>query len=193
MSAEPNRAVLFCHGLESGPHGYKYRSLRAAGYEVSSPDCRGRDLQARVDVYLRQLTEGASAERARELAGSIVVGSSFGGIAGLIAVIEAHARGYAVGGLLLCAPALELRQPPADRMLDEGRLRAPVPTVVIHGRGDDVIPIAVSRRFAARSDHDARVRLVEVDDGHGLRDSHAVMLAELARLRASIAERGRPT
>ncbi len=184
----PNRAIaggelLFCHGLESGPHGHKYRSLRAAGCRVVSPDCRARDLQARVDVYLRLLTAGAP----DELAEVIVIGSSFGGIAGLIAVIEAHARGYAVGGLLLCAPALELRQPPADRMLDEGRLRAPVPTVVIHGRGDEVIPIAVSRRFAARADHRARVRLIEVDDGHGLRDSHPVLLAELARLQGALA------
>lgn len=173
--------VLFCHGLESGPHGHKHRSLRAAGHAVTAPDCRGLDLQARVELLTRLLCSGDLAASAGALARWIVVGSSFGGVAGLIAVIEARARGFTVGGLVLCAPALELRQPPADRMLDAGALRAPVDTVIIHGRGDEIIPIDTSRRFAARPGHAAPVRLLEVDDGHGLRRSHAVILEEVAR------------
>jgi pimeloyl-ACP methyl ester carboxylesterase len=40
-----------------------------------------------------------------------------------------------------------------------------VPTLVIHGRRDDVVPIEGSRRWAAGKHH---VRLVEVDDDHEL-------------------------
>ena len=40
-----------------------------------------------------------------------------------------------------------------------------VPTLVIHGRNDETVPIEGSRRWAAGKRH---VRLVEVDDGHEL-------------------------
>jgi pimeloyl-ACP methyl ester carboxylesterase len=40
-----------------------------------------------------------------------------------------------------------------------------VPTLVIHGTRDDVVPVEGSRRWAAGKRH---VRLVEVDDGHEL-------------------------
>jgi pimeloyl-ACP methyl ester carboxylesterase len=40
-----------------------------------------------------------------------------------------------------------------------------VPTLVIHGVRDEVVPVEVSREFARGKKH---VRLVEVDDGHDL-------------------------
>jgi uncharacterized protein len=42
----------------------------------------------------------------------------------------------------------------------------PCPTVIVHGRRDPTVPIEGSRRYAAA--HAERVRLVEVDDDHGL-------------------------
>lgn len=50
-----------------------------------------------------------------------------------------------------------------------------VPTLIIHGRGDDVVDIAASRRFTADR---RQVRLVEVDDGHELTHSLATIAAE---------------
>jgi pimeloyl-ACP methyl ester carboxylesterase len=44
----------------------------------------------------------------------------------------------------------------------------PGPTMIIHGRSDDVIPIENSRRYAARFPH--RVQLIEVDSDHRLND-----------------------
>ncbi len=41
----------------------------------------------------------------------------------------------------------------------------PCPTVIIHGRRDEVVPIESSRHYAATRFH---VRLIEVDDDHGL-------------------------
>ena len=40
-----------------------------------------------------------------------------------------------------------------------------VPTLIVHGRGDAVVDVDLSRAFAAGKRH---VRLVEVDDGHEL-------------------------
>jgi uncharacterized protein len=57
--------------------------------------------------------------------------------------------------------------------------RVPCPTVIIHGRQDPTVPIEGSRRYAAA--HPDRVRLVEVDDDHGLMGSLDGILAEVRR------------
>jgi pimeloyl-ACP methyl ester carboxylesterase len=58
-----------------------------------------------------------------------------------------------------------------DFLLDGGRYGVPVPpaapTLIIHGRHDDVIAIGKSREYAARY---GQVRLVEVDSDHRLGD-----------------------
>jgi len=44
----------------------------------------------------------------------------------------------------------------------------PCPTLVIHGRADEVVPIDSSRGYVATRSH---VRLLEVDDDHSLAES----------------------
>ena len=44
--------VLFCHGLESAPHGRKYHALKEAGLDVRAPDFQGLNLAARVAKLL---------------------------------------------------------------------------------------------------------------------------------------------
>jgi uncharacterized protein len=51
------------------------------------------------------------------------------------------------------------------RTVDIGFPDVRVPTLIIHGIHDDVVPVDHARRFAAGKPH---VRLVEVDDGHEL-------------------------
>ncbi|MGB1016604.1 MAG: alpha/beta hydrolase [Nannocystaceae bacterium] len=175
--------VCFCHGLESGPEGYKSRSLVRAGYEVIAPDCRGQDLETRVVTIANTLRAAVGEPRGGDRptsskdSGLVVVGSSFGGIAGLLACMELAREQVRVLGLVLCAPALQLYQPPADTQT----LTAPAPTIVVHGRGDEIIPHSVSEAFAAR-EHAFPVELWSVEDGHGLRHSHPVMLRAVARL-----------
>lgn len=53
----------------------------------------------------------------------------------------------------------------AEQVLQSDPPDVRIPTLIIHGRGDDVVEIAGSRAFAAGKRH---VRLVEVDDGHEL-------------------------
>jgi len=148
--------VLFCHGLESGPHGRKYHAMVAAGISVEAPDFRNEDLATRVDHLLRVLADIDDPP--------LIVGSSFGGITAVLAAMQSGP----VHGLVLCAPALAL----ADR-----ELLATAPTVIIHGARDEVCPIEHSRRLAEQPD----VRLIEVDDDHGLGASLDTIVAEVRR------------
>jgi pimeloyl-ACP methyl ester carboxylesterase len=159
--------ILFAHGLESGPVGRKSQALVDAGYEVLAPDCRGLELARRVELLVEAIM-GA------EAAPPLLVGSSFGGIAGLVAALVAAERGVIVSGLVLCAPALMLPPPPGTV---ERLAGPPAPTILVHGLRDEVIPIEVSRRFA----REHGVELREVDDDHGL--GHAGLPVILAAVR----------
>lgn len=159
--------ILFCHGLESEPHGRKYHALVDAGFEVVAPDCRGKDLRARIDIIVAAIETHHP---------TVLVGSSFGGIAGLLAAILAKRNGTAVDALLLLAPALQLPAPPELGIAPH----CPAPTTILHGTRDDVIPIDVSRTFVR--EHGAR--LIEVDDEHALPASLDLIVSitgELAR------------
>ena len=58
-----------------------------------------------------------------------------------------------------------------------------VPTLIVHGTRDDTVDVGVSRDFAAGKRH---VRLVEVDDGHELAASIALIAAETDRFLAPL-------
>lgn len=160
------RPVIFAHGLEGRPDGTKPRALRAAGLDPICPDGRGLPLQPRVD--------GIRAAVAAH-PGALLIGSSYGGLAALFVAAEAPER---LSGLLLLAPALHWSEPPATH---PERLCVPatLPTAVLHGVRDDVVPIAVSRALRDRCPH---VVLHEVDDDHLL---HASLERIVALARAS--------
>lgn len=67
--------------------------------------------------------------------------------------------------------------------LDAGYPDVAVPTLVLHGAADEVVPIARSRAFAAGRPH---VRLVELADGHELVASLPALLAETDRFLAAL-------
>ena len=58
------------------------------------------------------------------------------------------------------------------RNYSQSQLRRSLPTLIIHGLKDDVIPIAASRTYA--QEHD-RVQLIELDSGHGLNDVQTII------------------
>ena len=155
------QTILFCHGLESGPNGSKYRALKAAGYKVLAPDCSPyRTLQERVAVIAPMLAYKP-----------LVIGSSFGGVAAVVSAIRRLPDGTSLAtkedlpGLVLCAPALNLAPWVEDYPL-------PFPVTIIHGVRDEVVPIAVSRSYAAKTG----AKLIEVDDGHRLHESEDIIL-----------------
>jgi pimeloyl-ACP methyl ester carboxylesterase len=157
--------VLFCHGLESAPQGTKFRALVDAGYDVLAPDCQGLVLLERVDL-VRRVVLGYAVP-------PLLVGSSYGGLTALVVAAELAGRGVMVPGLVLCAPALHLSEPPVD----SAPVRVVAPTTIIHGRRDDVVPLAASREFA--TGHQAE--LIEVDDDHRLAGSLDVLVSAVSR------------
>ncbi|MGH1342962.1 MAG: alpha/beta hydrolase [Nannocystales bacterium] len=158
--------VLFCHGLESAPHGAKYHALADAGLQVLAPDCRGKELGERISVLAAAIGE----HRPR-----VVVGSSYGGIAGLLAALVAREQGHgSIEGLLMCAPALALPNPPGLAVARE----CPAPTVIIHAPADAICPFSASESFA--EEHGAQ--LIAVEDDHRLSASLPRIVDEANRL-----------
>lgn len=158
--------LVWAHGLEGSPQGTKVQALRAAGYDVAAADYNGLTLLERVALLERE-TEGGDV---------LLAGSSYGGLTAAV-VAARHPGRFA--GLLLCAPALALKEPPVD---DVEAHRAPpgLPTVVIHGTQDTICPLDASRGYAERSGE--HVELWVVDDGHRLDGSLDRLVEAVRRL-----------
>lgn len=160
MSDSPSdRLVVFAHGKESGPWGTKITHLagiaRDAGFDVISPDySHSHDPKKRVEQLLRL------APRARTL---VLAGSSMGGYVSAMAC-----AGLKPAALFLMAPALYFPG------WDEEPEGIPSRCSVVHGWGDDIVPVDRAIRFAQRN----RTALHVLDSGHTLNDR----LPELARV-----------
>lgn len=158
--------VIISHGLESGPDATKATALaRVAGqlgWTHERPDFRDLDVLGPVgDVNGRILRLGARAHLATRKP-LVLAGSSMG------AYISAHvSREVPVAGLFLMAPPISLEVEP--RYLKA----AMVPTRIIHGWEDELIPALDVVRWAQRR-HDT---LVMVPDSHRLA-AHVEFCAE---------------
>ncbi|HEX6810121.1 MAG TPA: alpha/beta fold hydrolase [Planctomycetota bacterium] len=205
-------AYVFLHGLGSVRNGEKSTSLlahaAARGRAFLRVDMRGHgDSSGRLGrVRISELI--ADAVRLLERTGPcLVVGSSLGGLVGAFA---AAARPELVRGLALLAPAVGLVSSLAQRLDPQGRMwtsegvgfvvepaviedgklldepglaaRLAVPTLVVHGTADDVVPVRAAERFFAAIPH-ARKELWIVRDGdHRLSTVAARIWPRLDRL-----------
>lgn len=187
-------AYVFLHGLGSVRTGEKSTSLlahaAARGRNFLRFDLRGHGESS---GRLGQVTIGeliADTVRVLERTGhAVLVGSSLGGVVGAHA---AAARPELVRALALLAPALGLLHNLADLLDPRGRMwtndgqgfvvtprvladakslderglpaRLLVPTLVVHGTADDVIPCRASERLFAAIPH-ARKELWLVPGG----------------------------
>jgi len=145
MGERPLR-VHFIHGLEGSPQGNKARTL-AKHFDAATPAMDTRDFEACVALH---------AEAVRRSEPDVVVGSSFGGAVAVALLQREQWRG----------PTLLLAQAALSQGL-RARLPIGVPVWLVHARGDDLVPIAESRKLA-RSGTPGMVRLIEVDDDHAL-------------------------
>lgn len=140
--------LIFLHGLEGTSQGTKATLLRSLFPEMLIPDFRG-SLEERMAALYPILGD-------REV--WTLIGSSFGG---LMAAIFTCQRPAQVRKLILLAPALILpdfaASPPAP---------VDVPTVIYHGRQDQIVPLEPTRRLAQQVFRDLIFN--EVDDEHGL-------------------------
>jgi pimeloyl-ACP methyl ester carboxylesterase len=127
--------VVFSHGQESGPWGSKINAMaervRGIGCRAESIDYQGMaEPTERVDKLI-----SACADFDEPL---ILVGSSMGGH-----VATAAARAVGAVGLFVLAPAYYM---PGYETLTP---KAPdIPTMIVHGWHDDIVPVDNSIRFA---------------------------------------------
>ncbi|MBA2237203.1 MAG: hypothetical protein H0W24_00660 [Lysobacter sp.] len=151
---------ILSHGFESGPEATKVSALAEAaqrlGWSCERPDFT--DLDARrgiselgdVPARLHRLLDIARAAAGR---GPLVLaGSSLGAYISGLASLEVP-----VAGLFLMAPPIRMGQ--ADPLQ-----AAQVPTSIIHGWDDELIPPAQVVDWA----YARRARLLMVDDSHRL-------------------------
>lgn len=138
--------VQFIHGLESNTQGTKARFL-ASRFEAHTPAMDTRDFEGCVATQAAAL---------KDFRPDVLVGSSFGGAVAVALLARELWRGPTV----LLAPAAAL-------LSVRNRLPGDATVTVAHGVGDDVVPLVHSYGLVADTSP-ARVRLVEVDDGHRL-------------------------
>ena len=157
----PRGHVILSHGLESGPQATKVTALAAAaeslGWTSERPDYLDLDATrdvARVPDRLARLVGRCRAARDDGRGPLVLAGSSMGAFISALASLEVDVR-----GLFLIAPPVRI---PGYRELDAAR----VPTSILHGWRDELIPAAdVVAWAAARLDE-----LTLVDDSHRLVD-----------------------
>jgi pimeloyl-ACP methyl ester carboxylesterase len=157
--------VIVSHGLESSPDAAKATALAKVaetfGWSTQRPDYRDLDARGKLgDVLLR-------IERLREIAASanrplVLAGSSMGAFVSARVSLSLPVR-----GLFLMAPPIRLEG--FDIRLEA----AAVPTRIVHGWDDELIPaLEVARWASARKDH-----AVFVNDSHRLA-AHVELCAE---------------
>ena len=161
--------VIISHGLQSSPDASKALALdaaaRALGWTCERPDYRDLDAIGELGDVLSRI------ERLKKTAAAVrgplvLAGSSMGAFISARASLE-----IATLGLFLMAPPISLR----DHAISLEA--APVPTHIVHGWRDELIPAEQVVRWAqARGD-----RLVLVDDSHRLAGHVQFCADEFAR------------
>jgi pimeloyl-ACP methyl ester carboxylesterase len=144
-----NARIIYLHGSESNSQSGKARQFAARFPGMVTPDFTG------------------SFEERMEQLGSIlgdkkdwtIIGSSFGGLMGTVYTCKHPEQ---VRKLVLLAPAL-LREPFGSYLDLEP---ASVPTIIVHGTLDDLVPPAPVREIAEKLFHN--LQYISVQDGHRL-------------------------
>ena len=170
---------ILSHGFESGPDATKVTALAQAaerlGWTHERPDYTDLDAQREVseygDVLARLQRLRVRATSAAPRGPLVLAGSSLGAWISARVSLEVP-----VAGLFLLAPPVRMAPAPS---LDA----AAVPTSIVHGWDDELIPAAEVVAWA----QPRRARLLLVDDGHRL-SAHVDATAEaFAAFLASLA------
>ena len=143
------RNMIFLHGLESSSQTYKASVIRDSFPELIVPDFTG-PLEQRLKALYPILGDKKD---------WTIIGSSFGGLMGAIFSCE---HPDLVRKLVLLAPALML--PEFAPFL--GSEPVSVPTTIIHGRQDTIVPLEEVREIARKVFSNLTYEIV--DDDHRL-------------------------
>ena len=138
--------LIFIHGLYSSGHGYKARYLKHRFPSIITPDFTGS-----LDERMEQLNHILGERSAWN-----IIGSSFGGLMGAIFTCQ---NPQSVNRLILLAPALIWPD-----FVNSITGQVDVPTVIYHGRSDDVIPFELIKTLAEQVF--TNLTFNEVNEGH---------------------------
>ena len=165
--------LCFLHGLDSSPQGTKASLLRAYDPSCLIPNLPP-DINERLKVLKHEFCEPV-----------LLVGSSLGG---LTALMYAMSHPEMVHGLVLLAPAVGTKvgglfTGEQERIISSVYIPRGIPTVVIAGFRDEVIPLSSIRAMIERSPDPGNIQLLEVDDDHNLHKSLDLILQAIERIR----------
>lgn len=168
--ADPDdfRGLWFFHGLESTPHGTKYKALAEVDSGFESPDFQGMDLDERYEKALDLVTSRGPNQ--------IIVGSSMGAKVALNTKDEAPTY---IFGCVLLAPAIHLdlyEFHDIDYTFDN--------ITVVHGTQDEIISLDKVRKYCERFNFE----LIVVEDDHRLHKPESLAVIQEA-VRKLIAKR----
>lgn len=144
---EPGR-LIYIHGSESDSNSGKARQFREWFPGMITPDFKGS-----FDERINQLKKILS-----DQAGWTLIGSSYGGLMATIFALEHEEQ---VRKLVLLAPALAQEIAPLPK---PGPIS--IPTILIHGTQDTVVPLEPVREIAQRLF--SNLTLYTVEDDHRL-------------------------
>jgi pimeloyl-ACP methyl ester carboxylesterase len=144
---EPGR-LIYVHGSESESNSGKARLFREWFPGLITPDFKGS-----FDERMSQLERTLS-----DQAGWTLIGSSYGGLMATIFTLEHEEQ---VRKLVLLAPALAQEIAPLPK---PGPIS--VPTILIHGTQDTIVPLEPVREIAERLF--SNLTLYTVEDDHRL-------------------------
>ena len=157
-----NSKIIYLHGSDSSSQSGKARQFAEKFSGMKTPDFTGS-----FDERMKQLYEVLGKEK-----GWTIIGSSYGG---LMAAVFASENPKQVHRLVLLAPAIlkddagnyidpVINQPLQNKWKHLQTIS--IPTVIVHGSQDDVVPLEPVRKIAEELFTD--VEFMVVDDGHRL-------------------------
>ncbi len=144
-----NSRIIYLHGLESTSQSGKARQFAEKFPGMVTPDFTGE-----FEERMKQLNPILGRKK-----NWTIIGSSFGGLMGTVFTCQHPTQ---VRKLILLAPAL-LRDPFGSYLNLEP---VSVPTIIIHGTGDDIVPLEPVRELAEKIF--TNLQYIIVDDGHRL-------------------------
>ncbi len=143
-----NSQIIYLHGLESTSQSGKARQFAQKFPGMLTPDFTG-PFDARMQQLYTILGDKED---------WTIIGSSYGGLMGSVFTCKHPVQ---VRKLILLAPALMLPE-----FTSEHFAPIDIPTVLVHGTQDDVVPPGPVRKIAQNVFTD--LQYIAVDDGHRL-------------------------
>jgi pimeloyl-ACP methyl ester carboxylesterase len=147
-----NSRIIYLHGSDSSSQSGKARQFAERFPGMVTPDFTGD-----FDERMAQLKTILGRKK-----GWTIIGSSLGGLMGTVFTCQKPTQ---VRKLILLAPAL-MKDPFGSYLNLEA---VSVPTTVIHGTADDVVPLDEAREYAEKLF--TNLKYIVVDDGHRLQEA----------------------